>query len=374
MNMHASSTSAKASRWGQRGTAGALFAGQLTFENVSFAAGGREIIHDLSFELKPGEIACLLGPSGCGKTTLLMLAAGIQRVTAGRILLDGKEVDGPSSFLATEKRNLGMVFQDFALFPHLSVIQNVTFGLRYLSAREADEVAQRALERVGLGNFRHAYPGTLSGGEQQRVALARAVVRRPQVMLMDEPFSGLDQRLRETMRAETLALLRETRATCILVTHDPIEAMDMADRILLMRKGGLVQQGPPADIFNSPRDLEVARFFSDINEIPGQVERGNATSVLGRFAVPGNVADGPVILVIRPQSIHLAGPKGGIPGLVRETRFLGDRTRLMVQFQGLDEPVYAIVSGKSPRKGDIAQFVIDTDDVLPFTKTASANM
>jgi iron(III) transport system ATP-binding protein len=368
MNVHASSNMAKAPRWGQRGTAGALFAGQLTFERVGFTTGSHSIIHDLSFELKPGEIACLLGPSGCGKTTLLMLAAGIQRASQGRILLDGKEVDGPDTFLATERRNLGMVFQDFALFPHLNVIQNVTFGLRALSASEADQVAQRALERVGLGSFRNAYPGTLSGGEQQRVALARAVVRRPQVMLMDEPFSGLDQRLRETMRAETLALLRETRATCILVTHDPVEAMDMADRILLMRKGRLVQEGTPSDVFNNPRDLDVARFFSDINEVPGQVADGVAVTAIGRFRVPKDFPAGPAILVIRPQSIHLSAGEGSIAGFIRETRFLGDRTRLMIQFEGLEEPIYAIVPGKNPKKGEITRFVIDADDIMPFTK------
>ena len=219
-------------RWGQRGTAGALFAGKLAFENVSCSIGSTEILKNLSFELQAGEIACLLGQSGCGKTTLLRIAAGIQQVTSGRVLLDDEEVDGPSGFVPPERRNVGLVFQDFALFPHLNVIENVSFGLNALSRKEAARVAEHALERVGLASFRHSYPSSLSGGEQQRVALARAIVPRPQVMLMDEPFSGLDQRLRETVREETLALLKETRATCVLVTHDPVEAMDFADRIL----------------------------------------------------------------------------------------------------------------------------------------------
>ena len=230
-------------RWGTRGTAGALFAGRLTFENVSCTIGETEILKDLSFELQAGEIACLLGQSGCGKTTLLRIAAGIQRPTAGRVLLDGEEVDGPTRYVPPERRNVGLVFQDFALFPHLTVIENVAFGLSALSRGEAAKVAEHALARVGLASFRDSYPSSLSGGEQQRVALARAIVPRPQVMLMDEPFSGLDQRLRETVRGETLALLQETRATCVLVTHDPVEAMDFADRILLMRAGRLIQTG-----------------------------------------------------------------------------------------------------------------------------------
>jgi iron(III) transport system ATP-binding protein len=361
---------APVSRWGLRGTAGALFAGQLTFEDVGFGVDGQTIVSDLSFELKPGEIACLLGPSGCGKTTLLRLAAGIQRATQGRIAIDGSEVDGPKTFLPPERRNLGMVFQDFALFPHLTVIENVAFGLRALSRDEAAKVSQRALERVGLAGLRESYPASLSGGEQQRVALARAVVTRPQVMLMDEPFSGLDQRLREAMRAETLALLRETRATCVLVTHDPIEAMEMADRIFVMRKGRLVQTGAPADVFEKPKDLEVARFFSDVNEISAKCEKGFAFTPLGRFPAAGRE----VTVVVRPQAMRLAREGEGIQGLVLENRFLGDRSRLMIQFNGLDEPFCAIVAGRGPDKGQIGHFRVDESQVLVFKKPEPGNM
>jgi iron(III) transport system ATP-binding protein len=354
------------SRWGPRGTAGALFAGQLTFEGVGYDVDGHAIVSDLSFELKPGEIACLLGPSGCGKTTLLRLAAGIQRASAGRIAIDGSEVDGPKTFVPPERRNLGMVFQDFALFPHLTVIENVAFGLRALSRAEAIKVSERALERVGLASFRNTYSASLSGGEQQRVALARAVVTRPQVMLMDEPFSGLDQRLREAMRAETLALLRETRATCVLVTHDPVEAMEMADRIFVMRKGRLVQMGAPADVFEKPNDLEVARFFSDVNELAATCEGGLAITPLGRFPAEG----GHVTVVIRPQAMRLARDHDGIEGLVLENRFLGDKSRLMIQFNGLEEPFCAMIAGRGPDRGRIAHFRVDATQVLVFKKPA----
>jgi iron(III) transport system ATP-binding protein len=355
-------------RWGQRGTAGALFAGKLAFENVSCSIGSTEILKNLSFELQAGEIACLLGQSGCGKTTLLRIAAGIQQVSSGRVLLDDEEVDGPSGFVPPERRNVGLVFQDFALFPHLNVIDNVSFGLNALSRKEATKVAEHALERVGLASFRHSYPSSLSGGEQQRVALARAIVPRPQVMLMDEPFSGLDQRLRETVREETLALLKETRATCVLVTHDPVEAMDFADRILLMRAGRLVQTGTSTELFNKPVDLKVARFFSDVNEIAGRVKNGNVETPLGTFSAAAFANGSEVLVIIRPQAMTLANAGAGTEGYVLEARFLGDKTRLLVQFNGLDEPLGVLLTGPAPQKGETAHFRVDHDHVLTFTK------
>ena len=355
--------------WGQRGTAGAMIAGQLTFENVSCRIGETEILKDLSFEIAAGEIACLLGPSGCGKTTLLRIAAGIQRPSSGRVLIDGEVVDGPQHFVEPERRNVGLVFQDFALFPHLTVLQNVAFGLHALSRSEAIKIAEHALGRVGLSGFGSTYPGSLSGGEQQRVALARAIVPRPQVMLMDEPFSGLDQRLREEVREETLALLKETRATGILVTHDPVEAMDIADRIFLMRDGRLVQSGTSAELFYRPVDLQVARFFSDINEMSGTVRGGSVETPLGIFPGKGIAEGEEVAIVVRPQAFRLAREKDGIEGLVREARFLGDNTRCWVQFHGLEEPLTVLLSGKAPSRGDTAFFRVDHDLVLVFTKT-----
>ena len=358
-------------RWGQRGTAGALFAGKIAFENVSCTIGSTEILKNLSFELQAGEIACLLGQSGCGKTTLLRIAAGIQRPTAGRVLLDDEEVDGPSHYVPPERRNVGLVFQDFALFPHLNVIENVAFGLNALSRREASKVAEHALERVGLASFRHSYPSSLSGGEQQRVALARAIVPRPQVMLMDEPFSGLDQRLRETVREETLALLKETRATCVLVTHDPVEAMDFADRILLMRAGRLIQTGTSTELFNKPADLQVARFFSDVNELAGRVKNGKVDTPLGKFSAAGFANDAAVVVVIRPQALRIARENEGTEGYILEARFLGDKTRCMVQFNGVDEPIAVLLMGQAPQKGETAYFRVDHDHVLTFTKPAT---
>ncbi len=213
-------------------------------------------------------MVCLLGPSGCGKTTLLRVAAGIEKPTAGRVLINDSEVAGPDRFVPPEKRNVGLMFQDFALFPHLSILDNVAFGLKSLPREDARREALAALARVGLERYAGDYPHILSGGEQQRVALARAIVPRPAVMLMDEPFSGLDVQLRERLQEETLRLLRETRATCLIVTHAPAEAIRLGDRIAVMRAGRLVQAGKAEELYRNPADLFVARLFSEINEIP----------------------------------------------------------------------------------------------------------
>jgi iron(III) transport system ATP-binding protein len=211
--------------WGRRGTAGAAIAARLSFEDVSHAYGDALSVERLTADVEPAEIVCLLGPSGCGKSTLLKLAAGLEQPAAGRILINGREVSGPDRFLPPEKRGIGLMFQDFALFPHLTVLRNVMFGLTTLKRGPAEQAARTALRRVGLEHFAELYPHLLSGGEQQRVALARAIAPRPGILLMDEPFSGLDSRLRDEVRDETLAVLREKRATCIIVTHDPEEAM-----------------------------------------------------------------------------------------------------------------------------------------------------
>jgi iron(III) transport system ATP-binding protein len=322
--------------------------------------------------LEPGEIACLLGPSGCGKTTLLRIAAGIEKPDTGRLAFDGLEMAGPSVFVPPEKRNIGLMFQDFALFPHLSIIDNVAFGLRNLPRAEARKIAQHALERVGLAQYALDYPHHLSGGEQQRVALARAVVPRPQVMLMDEPFSGLDQRLRESVREETLALLRETRASCLLVTHDPNEAMELADRIFLMRKGKLVQSGTPEEIYRRPVDADAARFFSDVNELRGKAAQGTVTTPVGVFAAPALADRTEAVVLIRPQGIRRARAGEGIEALVTDSRFMGDGIRCSVAFQGIEEPLVALLDASgAPGKGQTSWFKVDPEHVFVFESAVS---
>ncbi len=354
-------------RWGPRGTAGATFAGLLEFSHISKHFERIPAVKDISLKLHPGEIACLLGPSGCGKTTLLRIAAGIEKPDTGRLLFDGQEVAGPGRFVPPEKRNIGLMFQDFALFPHLSILDNVAFGLKNLPKREARIIALHALERVGLARYAASYPHHLSGGEQQRVALARAVVPRPQIMLMDEPFSGLDQRLRESIRAETLTLLRETRASCLLVTHDPVEAMGLADRIFLMRQGLLVQAGTPEELYRKPVDAAAARFFSDTNEVRGGVKDGVVATALGLFTVPAGFAAGEALVMVRPQGMALSQAGDGIEGLVIETRFQGDNLCCTVLVNGIDEPVTALIDSRaSLSKGQAAWFKIDPQHVFIF--------
>src|SRR3954471_3794126 len=256
-------------RWGQRGTSGASIPAELGLDKLSQLYGAVRALDGVSLTVRPGELVCLLGQSGCGKTTLLRIAAGVESPIEGRVFLDGREVTGPKLFLPPEQRGIGLMFQDYALFPHLSILENVTFGLRDLPARDAEVSARRALARVGMERYASDYPHVLSGGEPQSGGLARSVAPRPGVLLMDEPFSNLDRRMRDAIREETVAILRETGATTVVVTHDPEEAMRIADRIVLMRQGRIVQEGPAETLYREPVDIFAARFFCDFNEVEG---------------------------------------------------------------------------------------------------------
>jgi iron(III) transport system ATP-binding protein len=359
---------------GERGRAGVTFAARLTFEDVSRRFGGGLALDRVSIDVAPGEVLCLLGPSGCGKTTLLRIAAGVERPTSGRVLLDGHEVAGPDRFVPPEKRGVGLMFQDFALFPHLSILDNVAFGLKSLTRREAKAEALAALARVGLAHYASAYPHILSGGEQQRVALARAIAPRPSVLLMDEPFSGLDPRLRERMREETLAILHETRATCIVVTHDAEEAMRMGDRVALLRQGRIVQIGTALDLYRTPKDILAARTFSDLNEIPARIEQGLARTALGSFPADGVAEGGDAIVCLRQRGVRLLPPGEGVPARVLDARFLGDVALVELAVQGLDAPLLARVrESDAPPLGAEIGVGIDSGAVLVFAAEAPAS-
>ena len=350
-----------------RGKAAVTFAARLTLEDVSRRYGEVLALDGVSIDISPSEVLCLLGPSGCGKSTLLRVAAGIERPSSGRILLDGQEVAGPDNFVPPEKRGIGLMFQDFALFPHLSLLDNVAFGLKSLTRTEAKREARAALERVGLAHYAGEYPHILSGGEQQRVALARAIAPRPSVLLMDEPFSGLDTRLREQMREETLAILHETRATAIVVTHDAEEAMRMGDRVALMRQGRIVQTGKALDLYRAPKDILAARTFSELNELAARIEGGNAATPLGRFAANGVPDGADAIVCVRQRGVRLRGAGQGVPGRVLDARFLGDVALVEVAVQGLDAPLFArIAESDVPPQGTEVGVVIEPGAVLVF--------
>ena len=304
--------------------------------------GGRDVVRDVSLSVMPGQVTCLLGPSGCGKSTTLRLVAGVDRQDSGEILVDGQVVAGPDRHDPPELRGVGLMFQDFALFPHLSVEDNVGFGLSGSRAAKRPRVME-LLERVHLAGYADKYPHELSGGEQQRVALVRAVAPRPKVMLMDEPFSGLDNRLRDGIRDETLDILKEEGTAVLLVTHEPEEAMRMADEIALMRDGKIVQQGAPYNVYNAPADRMAAAFFSDINVIRGVVNGALTDTPFGQFLAPG-VPDGTEVeIVIRPQHLRIdfdrqgkgpnPTPQDGTParGVVERSRFIGNES--LVEFR-----------------------------------------
>ena len=350
-----------------RGKAAVTFAAQLDFEHVSRRYGEVYALQDVTLEVSPGKVLCLLGPSGCGKTTLLRIAAGVEWPSAGRVLIDKQEVAGPNRFVPPERRGVGLMFQDFALFPHLTILDNVAFGLRSLSKMEARAEAQTALERVGLGQYAREYPHILSGGEQQRVALARAIAPRPGVLLMDEPFSGLDSQLRESMRENTLAIVHETRATCIVVTHDAEEAMRMGDTVALMRKGHVVQTGTAPELYRAPKTIFAARTFSDLNEMRTRIESGRGDTPLGTFPALG-LADGTdAIVCVRQGGMRLTKPGQGTPGRVLDTRFLGDVGLVEVAVEGLDTPVLARVrEADVPAQGTEVGVGVDKGAVLVF--------
>jgi iron(III) transport system ATP-binding protein len=354
-----------------RGRAAATFAARLTLDAIERTYGDAVALAGVSLDVAPGEIVCLLGPSGCGKTTLLRIVSGIERPTAGRVLINDREIAGPNRFVPPEARNVGLMFQDFALFPHLTVLDNVAFGLQSLSRDERERAAETILERVGLSGFARSYPSTLSGGQQQRVALARAIVPRPAVMLMDEPFSGLDIQLRDAMQEETLALLRETRATSLIVTHHPEEAMRLGDRIVVMRAGRIVQVGSTESLYRAPASLFVARLFSEINEIPARVAGGRVHTAAGSFAAPGLAEGVNAVLCIRERAIGISSAANinepGLNGRILDLKFLGDVTRLDVAVEGFERPLKArITASDGLGRGREVKVVIAPQAALVF--------
>lgn len=351
-----------------RVTAGVTFADRLAFENISHSfKPGLETLSDVSFAAEPGEVLCLLGPSGSGKTTLLRIAAGIEAQTTGRVMLNGREIAGPSVFLPPEQRSIGLVFQDFALFPHLTIVDNVRFGLTALSREEARRGAHIALARVGLEHHAQSYPHVLSGGEQQRVALARALAPRPSVLLMDEPFSGLDSRLKDSVRAETLAILRESRATAIVVTHDAEEAMRLGDRIALLKSGRLVQAGRAEDLYLKPQSLFVAGFFSELNRFETRVRGGAVDTPVGRVEAPGIAEGAPATVAVRLSGFDVSQDAGEIEARIISRRYLGVVELIEFAVSAGDKPVRARVrcGALSPDARDI-WLSLRKSDVLVF--------
>ncbi|WP_079110392.1 ABC transporter ATP-binding protein [Streptomyces roseifaciens] len=308
------------------------------------------VLQGLDLTVPGGQLAAVLGPSGCGKTTLLRVIAGFLRPDTGTVTVGGRTLSGPGTHLPPERRRVGIVPQEGALFPHVSVARNVAFGLTGRDRAARRERTEEMLELVGLAGYGDRMPHELSGGQQQRVALARALAPEPAVVLLDEPFNALDSALRSGVRADVRAALRATGATAVLVTHDQQEALSTADLVAVVRDGTVAQCATPQDLYRRPADPWVARFVGDAVLLPGTAEGGSAVTALGRVPLAAGTVgtagrqEGTVLL--RPEQIHLADTSpADARGTVTEVCFYGHDAMVTVDVDGLDDPVGVRVAG-----------------------------
>ncbi|MGZ8751740.1 MAG: ABC transporter ATP-binding protein [Acidimicrobiia bacterium] len=294
--------------------------------------GALTAVDDLDLDVMSGELLALLGPSGCGKTTALRLIAGFEHPDAGRILLSGEEVAGPGRFVPPERRRVGVVFQDFALFPHLTVADNIGYGIPRDRKRRRARVAEM-LDLIGLVDTANRYPHELSGGQQQRVALGRALAPEPALVLLDEPFSNLDAALRVRMRAEVRTILTTAGATAVFVTHDQEEALSLAERVAVMRAGRVIQIDAPAELYARPVDPFVATFVGDADSLPGTSDGSTVDTPIGPLGLLEGSAPGPVDVVLRPEQVRVWLDGSGI-GAVRRIEYFGHDQLVEVDLPG----------------------------------------
>ncbi|MEQ7155364.1 ABC transporter ATP-binding protein [Brevundimonas aurifodinae] len=299
----------------------------LSVEGLGFAYGARTVLSDIDLTVDPGELVAILGPSGSGKSTLLRLIAGLERPAGGRIAIGGTTVADARSSLPAERRGLGLVFQEDALFPHLTILDNVAFGLKGLPRSERRARALDALDRLGLADRADDWPHRLSGGEQQRVAVARALAPRPALVLMDEPFSRLDSALRQQIREDVVAVLRDTGVGVVLVTHDAEEAMSSADRLVLMADGRMLQTGTPEACYHRPVSVEAGRLLGPLNVVPVEAEKEGVVTPFGRLTLDGSTT-GIGDLAFRPETLMRSSD--GVEARVVSRTFAGAVTRYLL--------------------------------------------
>jgi iron(III) transport system ATP-binding protein len=319
---------------------------------VRRAYGPIRALDGVDLTLEAGTVTCLLGPSGSGKSTLLRLIAGLERADGGEITIGGQVVSAPGLHVPAEKRGVGLVFQDYALFPHLDGRGNVAFGVAHLPAEERRRRTEDALAEADIWHRAEARPSDLSGGEQQRVAIARALAPRPAVLLLDEPFSSLDGRLREQMRASLLTVLRDSGAAVLIVTHDPEEALRMGDRLALMQAGRILQAGTPQECYLRPLSVDAARLLGDANALPARVAGGQAVTAFG--SIPTQT-EGDMVIA-RPEALRLAAE--GVEAEVLEARFVGAQTRLRL-LAGNEIAGARVSSAGAPAVGDKVRVQLD---------------
>jgi len=337
---------------------------EVRLENVRRHFGAHAAVDDVSLLAPAGKVTALLGASGSGKSTLLRLVAGLEPLDGGRVLLGGDVVSTPASLVPAEHRRVGFVFQDFALFPHLTAGANVAFGLTGLDKSTRGSTARAWLDRVGLAHRFDAYPHELSGGEQQRVALARALAPRPRAILLDEPFSGLDPSLRAELRERTLEAIAAIGATTLFVTHDADEALYVADRIAILREGKLVQSEEPRALYARPNSPAAAGALGPVNSLEGFVREGALNTPFG--AIPTALPDGPAIGVVRAEALRFATTGAAIR--VRERRPQGAFDLVRLEAEGV---VWrgAAPAGVGPQAGESAFVAIDPGGAFVFASS-----
>jgi putative spermidine/putrescine transport system ATP-binding protein len=319
---------------GASGPAGARGGTSVSLRDLTRAFGAARALNEMSLEIAPGELVALLGPSGCGKTTALRIVAGFEYADAGQVLIDGKDISG----VTAAKRDMGMVFQSYSLFPNMSALDNVAFGLRMrkVGGGARRKRAAELLDMVGLSAQAGQWPHQLSGGQQQRVALARALAIEPRVLLLDEPLSALDAKVRLQLREQIRTLQQRLGTTTLFVTHDQEEALSMADRVGVMRAGRLEQVAEPAELYSRPATAFVAEFVGTMNRLPAELGGGGTVVTVLGTTVPtqeGGPSSGPVDALVRPENLTVAAAEGG-DGIVTGRTFLGAVTRVAVRLSG----------------------------------------
>ena len=340
----------------------------VAFQNIQKAYGKVKVLHGISFDIADGEFVVLVGPSGCGKSTLLRMLAGLEDITGGEIQIDGKPVND----LESKDRDIAMVFQSYALYPHMTVRENMAFSLRLRKADAAD-TARRVDDAARILNLQallDRHPRELSGGQRQRVAMGRAIVRDPKVFLFDEPLSNLDAKLRVAMRAEIKALHQRLKTTTVYVTHDQIEAMTMADRIVVMHDGIIEQIGTPLELFDRPGNLFVAQFIGSpsMNVFDGQLSGGAVQALGARWPLPAGAtpAEGRSVKYgIRPTDLQLADGPDGIPAQVVVVEPTGAETELLVEVAG-QQLVLVIHDRTSVQPGEAVRLAVDASKAHVF--------
>lgn len=345
----------------------------LEFKNVSHRYGKTPSVHDIDLEIEEGQVVSLLGPSGCGKSTILRLAAGLEQPLNGEIYLNGNLIASADHMVPPEDRGIGLVFQDYALFPHMTVEENILYGLKSQKLDQKQKASRVAevLDHVDLTGFEKTMPHEMSGGQQQRVALARALAPEPKLILLDEPYAGLDSRLRERIRDDMLHILKETGTAVLLVTHDSEEAMFMSDVITVVRNGYVEQSGRPIDLYCRPSNAFVAEFFGEVNRIDGSIEKGKLATPFGKIPVPEGEDGRDASLIIRYEGLVIEG--NGKPNAeVMETRLLGRYSLIhlsMPHEDGEELHLHARVPGLNMfSPGDEVSLALDDSQVFIFQR------